>query len=192
MKHFCSYPLINIHICSCCPSPPLCVSLNPSCSLRSCDVSRWLFASFLMAISSYSRERKKLFFFFTATLFAFAKSSSKIMYAFQIKQWTHQANANAKNVSFTQWYGHSSHLNMQLWASTKQYPDTNRAQALTHTYIHPDTQQNEPLSKLNGVRLVFWARPPPLLITGQQTASQGLEQCVVTEQRAFSPQSHLD
>lgn len=28
-----------------------------------------------------------------------------------------------------------------------------------------------------------------LLITGQQTASQGHEQCVVAEQRAFSPES---
>lgn len=28
-----------------------------------------------------------------------------------------------------------------------------------------------------------------LLITGQQTASQGHEQCIVAEQRAFSPES---
>lgn len=28
-----------------------------------------------------------------------------------------------------------------------------------------------------------------LLITGQQTASQGHEQCVVAEQRAFSPEA---
>lgn len=28
-----------------------------------------------------------------------------------------------------------------------------------------------------------------LLITGQQTASQGQEQCVVAEQRVFSPES---
>lgn len=47
----------DVHICSCCPSPPLCASWSPSCSRRSCGAFRWPRASSLTGIWSYSEKR---------------------------------------------------------------------------------------------------------------------------------------
>lgn len=40
----------DLHICSCCLSPLLCVSWSPNCSQRSCGASHWMPVSFPMEI----------------------------------------------------------------------------------------------------------------------------------------------
>lgn len=141
--------LKNSHICSDCPSPPLCVSSSPDCSRRSCGASHWPCVSFRTGIPSYSAKRKT-----KHTLLAFRRPLRKRAACHSVAHCADPEHACTQR-------GMLQTLKMQLWASSKQYPDTGQAQSHTHTSLSLARQENGPLSELKGVGLVFWAGLPP-------------------------------
>lgn len=82
--------------------------------------------------------------------------------------------------------GYSRLLKRSCRARSKQYPDTSQVRSHTEACPWPHNRMGCYLNwKEEGL---FSELGSLLLITGQQTASQGHEQCVVAEQRPFSPE----